>query len=56
MKDKPSTLAAVQAVIDAAMASGMHKIDSIVKVEAGQSPFISKPEWTAENLIKEAGR
>lgn len=56
MGDKPSTVTAAQYLIDSAKASGTHKIDNVIKFNVGHSPFISKPEWTAETLIKEAGR
>ncbi|ROV88399.1 hypothetical protein VPNG_10291 [Cytospora leucostoma] len=54
--DKPTTVVAAQYLIDTAKASGPHKIDNVIKAESGHSPFISKPEWTAETLIKEATR
>jgi hypothetical protein len=54
--DKPSTVMAAQYLVDSAKASGQHKIDNVVKVDAGHSPFISMPEWTAKLLIEEAGK
>jgi hypothetical protein len=54
--DKPTTVVAARYLIDSAKASGPHKIDNVIEVHAGYSPFVSKPEWTAEALIKEAGR
>jgi hypothetical protein len=54
--DRPTTVIAVRYLIDSAKASQPHKIDSIIEIDAGHSPFISKPEWTAETLIKEAAR
>jgi hypothetical protein len=54
--DKPSTVVAAQYLIDTAKASGQHRIDTVVKVDAGHSPFISMPEWTAGLLVEEAGR
>ncbi|KAI1188030.1 alpha/beta-hydrolase [Nemania serpens] len=56
LRDRPSTVAACRYLIDAAKASGLHKIDRVVEVEAGHSPFISKPELTAKTLIEEANR
>ncbi|KAI0974896.1 hypothetical protein F4678DRAFT_421187 [Xylaria arbuscula] len=55
-KDKPSTVAAARYLIDTAKASGLHKIDTVIEVDAGHSPFISWPEWTAETFIKEVNR
>jgi hypothetical protein len=54
--DKPSTVLAAQYLVDAARASGQHKIDNVVRVDAGHSPSISMPEWTAGLLIEETGR
>ncbi|KAI0109865.1 alpha/beta-hydrolase [Daldinia grandis] len=51
--DKPSTVVAARYLINTAKASGPHKIEKVVEVDAGHSPFISKPEWTAEALIAE---
>ncbi|EMR63016.1 putative prolyl aminopeptidase protein [Eutypa lata UCREL1] len=56
MEDKPTTVVAAQYLIDSAKASGTHKIDNVIKMNAGHSPFISKPDWTAETLIKESSR
>lgn len=56
LKDVPTTVAAAKYLIDTAKASSPHKIDNVIEVEAGHSPFISKPEWTAETLIKEGTR
>jgi len=56
-KDRPTTVVAARYLIETAKASpGGHKIDSVIEVEAGHSPFISKPEWTAEMLLAEAAR
>ncbi|KAF2821243.1 alpha/beta-hydrolase [Ophiobolus disseminans] len=54
--DKPSTVMAAQYLVDTAKASTSHKIDNVIKVDAGHSPFISKPQWTASTLIEEAGK
>lgn len=54
--DVPTTISAAQYLVDSAKASGPHKIDNLIKVDAGHSPFISKPEWIASTLIEEAGR
>jgi len=54
--DKPSTVMASHYLIHTAKSSGPHKIDNVVEVDAGHSPFISKPEWTASSLINEAAR
>ncbi|KAK4200390.1 putative esterase [Triangularia verruculosa] len=54
--DRPATVFAAQYIFDSAMASGSHKIDNLIKVETGHSPFISQPEWTAQTLIEEANR
>ncbi len=53
-KDRPSTVAAAQYLIDTAKGSGTHKIDNVIKVDAGHSPFISMPEWTAKMLVEES--
>ncbi|RYP23176.1 hypothetical protein DL765_001261 [Monosporascus sp. GIB2] len=53
--DRPTTVVAAQYLVDTAKASGTHKIDNVIKVDTGHSPFISKPEWTAETLIKQVG-
>ncbi|KAK8008234.1 Prolyl aminopeptidase protein [Apiospora marii] len=55
-RDVPTTVAAIHWLLDTAKASGPHKIDSIIDVEAGHSPFISKPEWLADTLLTEAAR
>ncbi|KAF1952495.1 alpha/beta-hydrolase [Byssothecium circinans] len=52
--DKPTTVVAAQYLVDSAKGSGNHKIGNVIKVDAGHSPFISKPEWTAKTLIEEA--
>ncbi|SPQ27124.1 b2bc2dc6-a840-44dc-b43c-31d39453e0cb [Thermothielavioides terrestris] len=54
--DKPTTVAAAQHLVDSAKASGRHRIDNVIKVDAGHSPFISRPDWTAATLIQEAIR
>ncbi|KAI1804212.1 alpha/beta-hydrolase [Daldinia bambusicola] len=51
--DHPSTLVATRYLVDTARAGGTHKIEKVIEVDAGHSPFISKPEWTAETLISE---
>lgn len=56
MGDSPTTVVAAQYLIDTAKASGPHKIDNVIKADSGHSPFISKPQWTAETLIQEASR
>lgn len=56
LKDRPTTVVAARYLVEAARASGRHKIDKVIEVEAGHSPFISMPRWTAEMLIGEAGR
>ncbi|KAI1386118.1 alpha/beta-hydrolase [Hypoxylon trugodes] len=50
--DRPTTVAAAQYLIDTAKSSGPHKIDVILKIEAGHSPFLSMPEYTAEALTR----
>ncbi|ROV89595.1 hypothetical protein VMCG_09926 [Cytospora schulzeri] len=55
-EDRPSTILASQYMIDGAIASGKHKIDSVIRVDTGHSPFVSRPEWTVETLIREAAR
>ncbi|ETS77600.1 hypothetical protein PFICI_09662 [Pestalotiopsis fici W106-1] len=55
-KDRPGTVAAIHYLISSAKSSGMHKIDNVVEVESGHSPFLSRPQWTAETLIAEANR
>jgi hypothetical protein len=42
--DRPSTVLAAQYLVDSARAGGQYKIDNVVRVEAGHSPFISMPE------------
>jgi hypothetical protein len=54
-KDRPTTVAAIQYLIATAK-SGTHKIDNVIEVDTGHSPFISRPKWTAETLVKEANR
>lgn len=54
--DKPTTVIAAQYLVDSAKASGKNKIDNLIKVDAGHSPFVSKPDWTAQTLIEEAAR
>ncbi|KAF2681998.1 alpha/beta-hydrolase [Lentithecium fluviatile CBS 122367] len=54
--DMPTTVTAAQYLVDSAKESGPHKIDNLIKVDAGHSPFISKPEWTASTLIGEASK
>ncbi|KAI1124678.1 alpha/beta-hydrolase [Nemania abortiva] len=56
LKDRPTTVAAARHLIHTAKASGTHRIDNVIEVGAGHSPFISKPEWTAETLIREGTR
>ncbi|KAF1976912.1 alpha/beta-hydrolase [Bimuria novae-zelandiae CBS 107.79] len=56
LKNKPNTMMAAQYLVDSTKASGPHKIDNLIKVNAGHSPFISRPEWTANMLIDEAKR
>ncbi|KAI1740507.1 Alpha/beta hydrolase fold-1 [Xylaria scruposa] len=56
LKDKPSTVAAARYLIDTAKASGTHKIDRVIELQTGHSPFISCPELTARTLIEEANR
>ncbi|KAI5917474.1 alpha/beta-hydrolase [Camillea tinctor] len=56
MRDKPSTVIATEHLINAAKASGINKIDNVIRVDAGHSPFIRKPEWNATTLIEEAHR
>lgn len=54
--DVPTTVVAAQYLVDSAKASGTHKIDTLIKVDTGHSPFLSRPEWTAATLIEEARR
>ena len=54
--DVPTTVAATQYLVDSAKASGSHRIDNLIKIDTGHSPFISKPEWTANTLIEEASK
>lgn len=55
-KDRPTTVAAARYLIQTAKESGPHKIEKVIEVEAGHSPFISMPEWTAQTLIEESTR
>ncbi|KAH7380272.1 Alpha/beta hydrolase fold-1 [Phaeosphaeria sp. MPI-PUGE-AT-0046c] len=54
--DVPTTVAAAQYLVESAKASGPHKIDNLIKVDTGHSPFISRPGWTATTLVEEAQR
>jgi pimeloyl-ACP methyl ester carboxylesterase len=54
--DVPTTVVGAQYLFDSAKASGQHKIDNLIKVDTGHSPFISRPEWTAATLVEEAKR
>jgi hypothetical protein len=54
--DIPTTVAAAQHLVDSAKASGTHRIDNVINVDAGHSPFISKPAWTAGVFVEEADR
>lgn len=54
--DKPSTVIAARYLISTAKASGPHKVDNVIEVDSGHSPFISKPEWTAITLMDETSR
>ncbi|KAK8073682.1 Alpha/beta hydrolase fold-1 [Apiospora phragmitis] len=55
-RDVPTTVAAIHWLIDTAKASGPHKIDCVIEVDAGHSPFVSKPQWLADTLLAEANR
>ncbi|KAI1379720.1 alpha/beta-hydrolase [Hypoxylon crocopeplum] len=55
-KDRPTTVAAEHYLIETAKASGTHKIDNIIEIDAGHSPFFSKTQWMAEILMREASR
>ncbi|KAK8062899.1 Prolyl aminopeptidase protein [Apiospora hydei] len=55
-RDVPTTVAAIHWLIDTAKASGPHQIDSVIEVDAGHSPFVSKPQWVADTLIAEVNR
>jgi pimeloyl-ACP methyl ester carboxylesterase len=54
--DVPTTVLAAQHLVDSAKASGTHRIDKVINVDAGHSPFISKPAWTAGVFVEEADR
>jgi pimeloyl-ACP methyl ester carboxylesterase len=54
--DIPSTVVAARYLVDTAKASGAHRIDNFIEVDAGHSPFLSKPEWTARVFVEEARR
>ncbi|KAI1812059.1 alpha/beta-hydrolase [Poronia punctata] len=56
MADLEYTVAGFGKLVSAAMASGNHRIDNIIEVDAGHFPFITRPEWMAQTLIKEANR
>lgn len=56
LKDRPTTVAAARFLVEGAKASGRHRIDNMIEIDAGHSPFINMPEWTAEMLISEAAR
>lgn len=55
-RDVPTTVAVIHWLIETAKASGPHRIDSILEVKAGHSPFVSKPQWLADTLLAEANR
>lgn len=54
--DGLTTVAEARFPVEAERASGRHKIDNVIEVEAGHSPFVTIPRWTAEMLIIESGR
>ncbi|MCJ1307507.1 hypothetical protein MMC25_001153 [Agyrium rufum] len=54
--DLPSTVGIIHHLISTAKASGAHKVDSVIEVDAGHSPFLSRPEWTVDTLIAEAAK
>jgi hypothetical protein len=56
LKDKSTTVAAARYLVSSAKASGPHKIDKVIEVDSGHSPFYSKAEWTARTLIAEGTR
>ncbi|KAI0146145.1 alpha/beta-hydrolase [Xylariaceae sp. FL1272] len=56
LKDSPSTVVAARHLVETARAGGNHKIDNVIEVESGHSPFINMPEWVAKTLIEEASR
>ncbi|KAI1270037.1 alpha/beta-hydrolase [Xylariaceae sp. FL1019] len=56
LKDNPSFVVAARHLVETARASGDHKIDNVIEVESGHSPFINMPDWVAETLIREANR
>ncbi|KAI1112441.1 alpha/beta-hydrolase [Nemania sp. NC0429] len=56
VNDNPSIVATLRHLIDMAKANSPHKIDRVIEIEGGHSPFIKKTEWTAKMLIEEANR
>ncbi|KAI1179137.1 alpha/beta-hydrolase [Nemania sp. FL0916] len=56
LKDKPTTVVAARYLVDSAKAVGDHKVDKVIELETGHSPFISQPALTAKMLIGEAQR
>lgn len=41
-------------MIKSAQAIAPNAFDTVERIDAGHSPFISQPEWLAEKLIKAA--
>jgi hypothetical protein len=54
--DVPTTVAAARYLIDTARVTGEHKIDNVIEIDTGHSPFLSMPEWMADVLVEEAER
>lgn len=52
--DKPSTVVAARFLVDSGKANSPNKIERVIEVQAGHSPFLSMPEWTAGTLIEES--
>ncbi|KAF2012419.1 alpha/beta-hydrolase [Aaosphaeria arxii CBS 175.79] len=52
--DRPSTVAAAEYLIETAKASGQHRIEKVIAVDCGHSPFISRPQWLCRTLIEES--
>jgi pimeloyl-ACP methyl ester carboxylesterase len=56
LRDKPSTVAAAEYLVESAKKSGQCKVDKVIRREVGHAPFWSQPEWTVEMLVEEANR
>ena len=56
MGDLPSTVAAIRLVVAMAKDSGLPTVNNVIEVDSGHSPFVSRPDGTANTLLAEAAR